>query len=333
MVGNLQYAEAWRTIGYPLLTIHTNSYKMTPPTIDRLSGLLEHFRVRARLSYSGTLCGLQRFDAASGHGYLHVLRRGCLEVSHPGEASLPARMVLSEPTLLFYPRPAHHWFHNPPLDGADFTCATVNFEGGPANPLARALPALIALPLARIDGLEAALALLFAETERARCGQPLLADRLFEVVLIQLLRWLLDHPQEAGIQTGMIMGLSDPRLARALVAMHRGPSEAWPVERMALCAGMSRTAFSNLFRQVLGQTPADYLTDWRIALAQAGLSGGRSIAVLAGELGYANASALSRVFAARTGHSPRAWLQQHGRRLAGAQPISAGYSASRQTRA
>jgi hypothetical protein len=56
------------------------------------------------------------------------------------------------------------------------------------------------LPLARVEGLDAALSLLFAETGRVRCGQRLLADRLFEVVLIQLLRWMLDHPADAGIR-------------------------------------------------------------------------------------------------------------------------------------
>ena len=91
----------------------------------------------------------------------------------------------------------------------------------------------IALPLAKVPGLDMALALLFAETDRVRCGQRLLADRLFEVVVLQLLRWLLDHPQEAGVRPGLITGLSDPRLARALVAMHNSPGEPWTLERMA----------------------------------------------------------------------------------------------------
>ncbi len=277
--------------------------------VDRLSGLLERFRVRAQLSHSGTLCGLHHFDAAQGCGYLHVLRGGALEVSHPPRAGLPRRLVLNEPSLLFYARPVTHRFHNPPAEGSDLTCARLSFEGGAANPLARALPPLIALPLSRVGGLDAALGLLFAETDRVRCGQRLLADRLFEVVVLQLLRWLLDHPQEAGIQPGLITGLSEPRLARALVAMHDAPGEAWSLERMAACAGMSRTSFATTFRAVIGQTPAEYLTDWRIALAQTRLREGRPVKLLAQELGYADPSALSRVFAARTGLSPRDWLR------------------------
>jgi AraC-like DNA-binding protein len=280
------------------------------PPIDRLSGLLERFRVRAQLFHSGALCGLSHFDASQGHGYLHVLRRGTLKVSHPVGRVRPASLVLKEPSLLFYPRPLTHRFHNPPLEGSDFTCAQLQFEGGASNPLARALPPLIVLPLSAVEGLDASLGLLFAETDRVRCGQRLMADRLFEVVLLQLLRWLLDNPLPLGIQTGLITGLSDPRLARALVAVHEAPGDAWSLERMAACAGMSRTAFANVFRDVVGQTPADYLTDWRISLAQARLREGASIKALAEELGYANPSALSRVFAARTGLSPREWLKQ-----------------------
>lgn len=276
--------------------------------LDRLSSILERFRVSAQLHHVGALRGTTRFDAGRGHGYLHVLRAGVLEVSHPRACNLPRLMRFDEPALLLYPCPLTHSFRYPLSEGPDLLCARLTFDGGSHNPLTRALPPVIALPLARVHGLTSALELLFAETERVRCGQRLLADRLFEVVLIQLLRWLLDNPQDAGVRSGLIGGLSEPRLARALSAMHEAPGERWTLELMADRAGMSRTAFANAFRDMVGQTPADYLSGWRIALAQRRLREGRSVKVLADELGYANPSALSRAFAARTGMSPRDWL-------------------------
>lgn len=289
-----------------------HSYQFVQPIVttpqDRLSALLEHFRVRAHLFHVGPLCGLTTFDE-KGRGFLHVLREGEMEVTHAARG-LPRRVRVSEPTLLFYPRYTVHRFHNPPLDGSQFTCATLEFAGGEMNPIARALPPLIVLPLANVEGLSPALNLLFAETEQVRCGQRLLADRLFEVVLIQLLRWLLDHPEQAGIQPGLITGLSDPRLARALIAMHELPGDSWNLERMAQCAGMSRSAFAATFRDVVGQTPADYLADWRVSLAQARLREGMPVKLLADELGYANPSALSRAFQAKVGQSPREWLRE-----------------------
>jgi AraC-like DNA-binding protein len=281
---------------------------MADAPLDRLSALLDRFRVRAQLFHSGALCGLTRFDARAGHGYLHVLRRGRMAVTHAARSGAPKRLELDEPTLLFYPRPIDHAFHNPPREGADFTCAQLAFDGGADHPLVRALPALLAVPLARVPGLEASLDLLFAETDQVRCGRRLLADRLFEVVLIQLLRWLLDHPQDAGIDAGVVAGLSDPRIARALSAIHERPGDAWTLERMAMAAGMSRTSFAEGFRVLVGQTPADYLTGWRITLAKSGLARGRPLKALARELGYANPSALSRAFTARTGRSARDWL-------------------------
>src|SRR3546814_2601586 len=133
------------------------------PAVDRLSGILERVRVQAELHHSGTLCGLNHFDACDGYGYLHVLRRGELEVSHPSARDMPGSMRFHEPTLLLYPRPFTHRFHNPPAEGPDFTCARLAFDGGPRNPLAQALPCLIALPLARVHGLHSTLELLRSE--------------------------------------------------------------------------------------------------------------------------------------------------------------------------
>lgn len=277
--------------------------------VDRLSSLLERFRVRAHMFHNGPLCGVTHFAAEPGLGFLHVMRRGTMAVTHRARSGAPRKVLVDEPSLLFYPRPMAHDFHNAPQEGADFTCATLAFDGGAMHPLARSLPALIVLPLRQVAGLEHTLALLFGEAERVRCGQRLLADRLFEVLLLQLLRWLLDHPDEGGVQQGLLNGLADTRLAKALVAMQERPGEAWSLSRMADCAGMSRSAFAALFKQEVGETPADYLTQWRLSLAQAQLRGGQSIKQIADELGYASASALSRVFTQKVGLSPRDWLK------------------------
>ena len=71
---------------------------------------------------------------------------------------------------------------------------------------------------------------------------------------------------------------------------------------------MSRSAFASRFKMVVGTSPADYLAEWRMALAKKRLLQGRAVKLIALELGYANASALSRVFAQRTEMSPRQWI-------------------------
>ncbi len=39
---------------------------------------------------------------------------------------------------------------------------------------------------------------------------------------------------------------------------------AWTVAELASAAGMSRSAFALRFRQIVGETPLEYLTRWRI---------------------------------------------------------------------
>ena len=277
------------------------------PGVDRLSALLDRFRVRAALFHSGALCGTNKFEAIPGRAFLHVLRRGSMEVRHPSRSGLQRKIDISEPTLLLYSRPVEHVFINPPREGSDFSCATLDFDGGDRNPLVAALPALVRVPLRQIEGLQPALDLLFAETDRVRCGSRLLADRLFEVVLIQLLRWLIDHPREVGIANGLIVGLADPRLAKALIALHRSPSEDWSLPRMAAEAGMSRSAFAASFKEATGTTPAEYLSDWRLTLAMSQIRSGVSVKLIAADLGYASASSLSKAFKQRFGASPRDW--------------------------
>lgn len=279
-----------------------------PETVDRLSTLLDRFHVRASLFHTGPLCGRTTFEAQPDRAFLHVLRRGRLQIEHPTRAGAPRRVVVEEPTLLLYPRAVHHAFVNPPCEGSDFTCATLQFAGGDRNPIVAALPPLVQVPLDAVTGLRPALDLLFAETDRVRCGSRLLADRLFEVVLIQLLRWVIDHPQAVGVSSGLVMGLSDPRLARALVALHAAPHDDWTLARMATVAGMSRSAFAEAFKTVTGTTPSAYLTDWRLTVASTLLRAGQPQKLVAAELGFSTASSLSRAFKQRFGAAPREWL-------------------------
>jgi AraC-like DNA-binding protein len=279
----------------------------TPP--DRLSALLERFRVQAALFHSGPLCGRHEFPAQTGRAFLHILRRGEMDVHHT-DGGLPSRLRIDQPSLLLYPQPLHHTVLNAPLDGPDFTCATLDFDGGARNPVVQSLPPVLVVPLADIDELDGTLQLLFGEADRQRCGSRLLTNRLFEVALIQVLRWVVDHPDAAGVSHGLMRGLSDARLARVLVALHQAPQEAWTLPRMAGIAGLSRSAFAVVFKEVMQTTPASYLLDWRLSLACAQLRAGTPVKQVAMEVGFADTASLSKAFRKRMGVSPRAWLAQ-----------------------
>lgn len=271
--------------------------------VDRLAVLLERFPVSARVFNAGALCGINLLEADEVHGQLHLVRRGPLEVSHGG-----APVRVEQPSLLLYPRPLSHRFSSDPERGADVTCANLRFEGGAHNPLAGALPAFVCMPLEALDGAAPVLELLFEEAFERRCGRQAMVDRLFEVVMIQLLRQLMER---GAVEGGLLAGLSHPRLRHAIVAMHETPGRDWTLEELAAAAGMSRSVFAAGFREAVGCTPGQYLQGWRVGLAQQGLRHGRPLKVVAAEVGYGSEAALSRAFKAHCGLSPRAWKQRH----------------------
>lgn len=270
--------------------------------MDRLSSLLDRFALSARVFHSGTLCGITTFETAEETGHLHVVRRGPLQVQGAGRSLID----IDEPSLLFFPRPAAHRLHTHHQTGADVVCASIEFGGGPGNPLARALPPLLLIRLDDLPALASTLTLLLDEAFDQKTGRQAIVDRLCEVVLVHLLRHTIERRL---MPTGLFAGLAEPRLARAIQAMHEDPARRWSLEELAERAGMSRARFAVNFRETVGQTPLDYLTDWRIGLAQTLLRKGKPVKIVAQEVGYGSATALARAFSTRLGVSPMAWAR------------------------
>ena len=268
---------------------------------DRLEALLYRFEPRARVFYTGNFCSLVNFDARPGTGHLHLLRGGLMEVIGPeGRSDL-----LSEPSLLFFPGAARHQLRASHEGGVDLICASVLFGQDFGNPLVNGLPPLIILPLASAPSLASVLELLFNEAFGTQCGRGAALDRLSELLLIHLLR----HVMETNlIASGLMAGLSDGRLAKALTAIHAEPGRPWNLDKLAQIAGMSRARFAAHFSSVVGTSPGGYLADWRISVAQKLLARGRQVKAIAVEVGYGSANALTRAFVQRVGVTPSEWL-------------------------
>ncbi len=266
---------------------------------DRLAALMTHFPVNAQVFNAGALCGINTVQSDGANGQLHLVRSGAVQVQYASQV-----LQVERPSLLLFPRPLTHHFVTDLEQGADMVCAHLAFEGGAGNPIASALPDLICLPLADIDGAEPILALLFEEAFEQRCGRVALVERLFEVVMIQVLRQLMESGQVHG---GLLSGLSHARLRNALVAMHEAPAQEWTLDELATAAGMSRSVFAATFRETVGITPGQYLQGWRVRLAQKALRRGRPLKMIAAEVGYGSEAALSRAFKAQSGQSPRQW--------------------------
>lgn len=270
--------------------------------MDHFSALFAHATPSARTFFAGNLCATAQFTEI---GHLHLFRRGRLTLRRTGFAD----MALTEPSLLFFPRGRAHSFTGAGEGGADLVCATVDLGAGRGSPIGLGLPDLVVLPLALHPTLAPTCDLLVAEGFSEHDGKQAALDRLFDYLLILIVR----HAVASRLVTsGVLAGLGDPRLSQALTAMHEEPRRAWSLEDLASTASMSRTRFAVRFREVVGQTPIDYLTSWRMTLAQQLLAKGRPVKRVAAEVGYDSPAAFSRVFGRFTGRSPRAVAVENG---------------------
>jgi len=265
--------------------------------MDAFAALFAHVTPQARTFFTGNLCQTVQF--ADG-GHLHVLKGGALTVTQKGEADIE----LSEPALLFFPRGQTHGLAGDPGRGADLVCATVELGGDQGNPIGLGLPELIVLPLAEHPALARVCELLIGEAFSGGGGRDAALDRLFEYLLILIVRHVV---ATRSVNTGVLAGLADARLAKALTAMHEAPKTQWTLKRLAEIAGMSRTRFAEHFRNMVGRTPIDYLTIWRMTVARQLLARGKPVKSVSLQVGYESAAAFSRVFSRVTGQSPRAF--------------------------
>ena len=139
----------------------------------------------------------------------------------------------------------------------------------------------------------------------------MILQRLLEVMLVEALRW---RSIESGtLSGGLLKAMRDPALARVLRSMHADVRTGWTVSELSKIAGMSRSAFAARFGETLGCGPIEYLSRWRMALAQDALTNGvKSIDRIAEEIGYESASAFSTAFRKRLGCAPGRFARAHG---------------------
>ncbi len=270
--------------------------------MDKLSTLFANFSIHANVFFAGNICGRHEFEKDELRGHLHLIRRGPVQL-----IGLEQRTIeVNEPTLLFLPRPGKHRFIADQSIGADVVCATVQFGGGGKNPITDSLPSLIEIKISEITGLNSILEQMFFEAFAHEDGRQALLDRLCEVIIIRLLRYCIVQGVTAG---GTLAGLGDAKLSKTLLAIQADPVRGWDLNALAQTAGMSRARFAVRFREVVGETPGEYLASWRIMLAQRMLKNGKRLKHVVDDVGYASSSALTRAFIRKLGCSPTEWLK------------------------
>lgn len=264
--------------------------------------MFERFPPAARVFFSGVLCNRFESHAESSKGHIHWLKSGVVEVVSDGKAV----GTLSGPGVIFSPGGSAHSLI--PKPKAEIVCAEFEFGQRSKNPLTLVAPGLILIPVAGAPEIQVIHKLLMDEAFSSRCGKAFGVNQLLQYFVLIVFRYLI---RTETIPTGITKALADERLLRAINGMHAEPERPWTLESLADVAGMSRASFANHFREATQTTPIEYLTDWRISLAQSKIISGVPIKVIAKDVGYANPEALTRVFTKRVGCSPREWRNNH----------------------
>ena len=173
------------------------------------------------------------------------------------------------------------------------------FDSPDAALLVSLLPAMV--HVRGVERLSTLVRLVGEESIEQRAGRDLVLTRLVEVLLIEALR---ASPGDDA-PPGLLRGLADAQLARALRHMHDQLDRSWTVAQLARSAGLSRSAFFDRFSRTVGMPPMEYLLSWRMAVARDLLRREDfGIAEVAKRVGYGSASTFSTAFSRHVGQAP-----------------------------
>ncbi|MGE9693012.1 MULTISPECIES: AraC family transcriptional regulator [unclassified Streptomyces] len=194
-----------------------------------------------------------------------------------------------------------------PDPGAIFFTGYMDFDLGGMQGLSALMPEVMLVDAtgARYPGLMPILASMKREVCSGRVGFAGVLARLAEVAAAMIVRgWV-----ECGCDNsaGLVAALRDPRLARAILALHRKPEHPWTVAELAAECHVSRSVFADRFQATIGMPPLRYATELRMLLAGQWLAQGTlPIQSVASRLGYTSQAAFSRAFKRVTGRPPGA---------------------------
>ncbi|MCW5729656.1 MAG: AraC family transcriptional regulator [Alphaproteobacteria bacterium] len=298
--------------------------------MDLLSDILGAARLRGRFYFPVCATGdwAVRVPEEPGAFRFHVLRRGTCWI---GVGSEPAWTRLAEGDLAIVPHGAAQVLADacgrPALEleaalrnagftgagdvrlgapgggGADLLCGACMVERGGGHPLFQTLPPLLVLSDRDLGPwIAQAFERLAEDARSARAGYRAIADRLFEILLAEAFRAVLAR---GGSDGGFLGAMAHPNIGRALRAMHEAPDRDWTLELLAGEAGLSRSRFAELFRELAGDTPLQYLARWRLEQARGLLLETRlGVAEIAHRVGYESLPAFTRSFKRHFGTGP-----------------------------
>jgi AraC-like DNA-binding protein len=186
-------------------------------------------------------------------------------------------------------------------------CGFLACDGKPFNPLITALPDVLRARRNDSGNWIGGFLVLALDAARARLpGAQAMLERASEMMFLDAL--CRHTASQDSASCTWLAGLHDRQVGRALALIHEDPGHGWTGELLGARVGLSRSVLYERFGMLVGQTPNQYLINWRMQVAAGRLrTSTATVAAIAFEVGYESEASFSRAFRRVVGESPAAW--------------------------
>ena len=294
------------------------------PAFDVLGDILETLRFRGSVFFRSDLAAPWGMSlSATGIPRFHIVLSGECFVGSDAHDAVKAEGA----DIIMLPNGTSHWIADKPgrklvssarageaceLGSPLFQkgritnrliCGLVNFNQGASHPILDALPDMMHFSMLESAGpIWSVVKLIDAEMQGSRNRNSRIADRLTEVLFLQLLNHYVRENKEAS---GFLAALRDRRVYRALALIHKEPEFNWTLASLGERVGMSRATLVRRFQDIVGTAPMAYIADWRIMKAHSLIKySTTSLEHVAEATGFTSARTLSRAFQRQYGCTP-----------------------------
>ena len=138
-------------------------------------------------------------------------------------------------------------------------------------------------------------------------GTEIIVNKLTEVVLVELVRINFGRQSD----NAFLLALNDPKISNALKIIHSAYKKPLTIELLAAEIGMSRSAFSKKFTEMIGLSVFAYLSKVRVQKARELLmSSALLVDDVAYQVGYESERAFTKTFKKLTEMTPKQYRKK-----------------------
>ena len=276
--------------------------------------LLDTLKVKANVFHNGQYCGAWAVDT-SGSNLMnfHVVSKGVCSVDVDGKT-----VMLNTGDAIFMPTDIKHVIRpnskcNTEVNKAipqsmleqiegestGLVCGHFTHQHPIFDRLLAQLPEVIVVKAdqAKQDG--KIIELILDESKNSGQSTNFLLNRLSDSLFYVIVR------DNINTHNGLFAAINHPKLGKSLEFIHNHIDKVLTVDVLAENAGMSRSSFSSLFKEVVQLSPADYIIQWRMTQAYRWLvDDGISTLDAALRCGYESEASFSKAFKRVLGLGP-----------------------------